>query len=75
MSTKLSRTTALAAACAVMMTAMCSCADGQNDVSGNYAPSNGHSNNNVIVTPDTEDYCEAPASADECETWKPAESS
>jgi Ca-activated chloride channel family protein len=75
MSTKLLRNTALAAACAVMMTAMCSCAEGQNDISGDYAPNSGHSNNNVIVTPDTEEYVdEAPASADECETWKPAES-
>lgn len=75
MSTKLSRTTALAAACAVMMSAMCSCADERTDTyKGDYNPNGGHSNNNVIVTPDTEDYCEAPASADECETWKPAES-
>ena len=66
MSTKLLRNTALAAAFAVMMTAMCSCGDERTDTyKGDYNPNGGHSNNNVIVTPDTEDYCEAPASADE----------
>ena len=62
MSTKLLRITAMAAACAMMATAMCSCADGSSEApSGDYRKDS-HSNNNVIVTPDEEaDIAEAPA--------------
>lgn len=73
MSTKLLRTTALAAACAVMMTAMCSCGDEKGEMRADYAPNSGHNNNNVIVTPDSGNYCEETNDAAECETWKPAE--
>lgn len=61
MSTKLLRITAMAAACAMMATAMCSCADGSSEApSGDYRKDS-HSNNNVIVTPDEEaDIAEAP---------------
>ena len=62
MNTKLLRITAMAAACAMMATAMCSCADGSSEApSGDYRKDS-HSNNNVIVTPDEEaDIAEAPA--------------
>ncbi|SHM87410.1 vWA domain-containing protein [Ruminococcus flavefaciens] len=73
MSTKLLRTTALAAACAVMMTAMCSCGDEKGEMRADYVPNSGHNNNNVIVTPDSGNYCEETNDAAECETWKPAE--
>ena len=73
MSTKLLRTTALTAACAVMMTAMCSCGDEKGEMRADYAPNSGHSNNNVIVTPDSGNYREEANDSADCEEWKPAE--